>query len=88
MPDLTSLSDAELDEQRRAVADETERRQRLALIPAEIARLSAQYAADGGDPADLAPDVPAADPAPASDPAPADPAPETPADEPPTEPTA
>ena len=53
MPDLTSLSDTELDEQRRAIADETERRQRLALIPAEVARLTAQFHADGGDPADL-----------------------------------
>lgn len=81
--DLTTLTDAELDEQRRAIADETERRQRLATIPAEVARLAQQYADDGGDAADLEAAVavdstpepveePAAEPTPEPDAAPAE----------------
>lgn len=82
--DLTTLTDAELDEQRRAVADETERRQRLAMIPAEVARLAQQYADDGGEHADLEAAVAAAAPEPTPEPTPApEPTPKpTPAPEP------
>ena len=51
--DLTTLTDAQLDDHRTAVLAEQERRQRLASIPAQVADLTARYVADGGNPADL-----------------------------------
>lgn len=57
--DYTALTDEQLADERQAIANETERRQRLAAIPVEVARLAAQYEADGGDAADLMPASPA-----------------------------
>ena len=51
--DLTTLTDDDLDALRIDVLNEQERRARLALIPAQIAELTARYIEDGGDPADL-----------------------------------
>lgn len=53
MPDLTILTDEELVAQVSAVLKEQERRRSLAMIPGQIAGLTAQYIADGGDPLDL-----------------------------------
>lgn len=51
--DLTTLTDDELDEHRRAVLAEQERRENLARIPEQVAELARTYAAGGGDPDDL-----------------------------------
>ena len=53
MTDLTALTDADLDTLRAGVLAETECRQRLTAIPAQVADLAARYITDGGDPADL-----------------------------------
>lgn len=53
MIDLTTLTPDELDALRVNVQTEQERRARLALIPTQIAELTARYIEDGGDPADL-----------------------------------
>lgn len=51
--DLTQLTDDELDEHRRAVIAEQERRQALANIPEQIADLTEKYAELGGNPDNL-----------------------------------
>lgn len=47
------MTDADLDTLRAGVLAETERRQRLAATPGQVADLAARYITDGGDPADL-----------------------------------
>lgn len=47
--DLRTLTDEELDQHRRDVLAEQERRQRIADTPSRIADLAAAYEADGGD---------------------------------------
>ena len=47
--DLKSLTDDELDECRRAVLCEQERRANLALIPGQIAAMAKTYREGGGD---------------------------------------
>lgn len=56
--DLTLLADAELDELRSGVLNEIERRNRLAMIPDQIAELKRRFTEDGGDPAVLQEVVP------------------------------
>lgn len=51
--DLTTLTDEQLDQHRRNVAAEQERRANLAAIPEQVADLAAKYRDGGGDPADL-----------------------------------
>lgn len=51
--DLSTLTDDDLDEQRRAILTEQERRAALATIPAQVAELARVYRDGGGDPADL-----------------------------------
>lgn len=51
MPDLSALTDEDLDQLR--CLNEQERRQRLSSIPTQVADLAARYLADGGNPADL-----------------------------------
>lgn len=51
--DLTTLSDEQLSSHLNEVLNEQERRQRLALIPAQIQAMSGQFLADGGDRAEL-----------------------------------
>lgn len=51
--DLSALTDDELEELRRGVLTEQERRAALATIPATVAGLADQYRAGGGDPAHL-----------------------------------
>ena len=51
--DLTTLDSEELDQLRRDVLAEQERRENLARIPAQIEVLREKYVAGGGDPADL-----------------------------------
>ena len=51
--DLTNLSDDGLDQLRRDVLTEQERRANLAQIPDQIAELREKYVAGGGDPGDL-----------------------------------
>lgn len=53
MTDLRNMSDDELDQHRRDVLKEIERRQKLEAIPAEIDALRDQYTAAGGNLADL-----------------------------------
>lgn len=53
MTDLRDMSDDDLDQHRRDVLKEIERRQKIEAIPAEIAALRNQYTAAGGDLADL-----------------------------------
>lgn len=53
MTDLRDMTDDELDQHRRAVLKEIERRDRLEAIPAEIDALRNQYTAAGGNLADL-----------------------------------
>lgn len=53
MTDLRDMSDDELDQHRRDVLKEIERRDRLEAIPAEIDALKDQYTAAGGNVADL-----------------------------------
>lgn len=53
MTDLRNMPDDELDDHRRDVLKEIERRQKLEAIPAEIDALKDQYTAAGGDLADL-----------------------------------
>lgn len=48
--DLTQLTDEQLDEHRRAVLMEQERRANLAAIPEQINALRDKYLAAGGDP--------------------------------------
>ena len=52
--DLTTLTDAELEQHRIDVLTEIERRSNLAAIPAQVATLAAQYVAAGGEQAELA----------------------------------
>lgn len=51
--DLTTYDDEELDQLRRDVLAERERRNKVAAIPDQIASLRDEYLAAGGDPADL-----------------------------------
>ncbi|WP_177243879.1 hypothetical protein [Microbacterium sp. AR7-10] len=51
--DITTLTDAELDQHRLDVLNEMERRANLAAIPAQVTALAQTYTAAGGDPADL-----------------------------------
>lgn len=51
--DLTKFSDEELDQHRRDVLAEQERREALETIPQQIAELKAKYVEGGGDPANL-----------------------------------
>lgn len=53
MTDLRDMSDEELDQHRRDVLKEIERRQKLEMIPTEIDALRDQYTAAGGNLADL-----------------------------------
>lgn len=53
MTDLREMTDDELDEHRRDVLKEIERRDRLEAIPAEIDALRDQFTAAGGRLADL-----------------------------------
>jgi len=46
---LTELTDAELPDHLNAVLNEQERRARLARVPEQVAAMTAQYVADGGD---------------------------------------
>lgn len=48
--DLTKLSDEELDQHRRDVLSEIERRENLARIPNQITELKHKYVELGGDP--------------------------------------
>lgn len=47
--DLTTLTDEQLDDHRRAVLVEQERRANLAVIPEQIASLARKYRDGGGD---------------------------------------
>lgn len=47
--DLTTLTDEQLADHLNAVLAEQERRQRLAVVPQQIADLTARYVADGGE---------------------------------------
>lgn len=47
--DLTTLTDEELDNHRREVLTEVERRERVTEAPVQVAALARSYAADGGD---------------------------------------
>ena len=51
--DLNQLADEELDQLRRDVLAEQERRENLERIPEQIAELKAKYVEGGGDPAKL-----------------------------------
>lgn len=51
--DLKTLSDEELDQHRRDVLAEQERRAALEAIPAQIRDLADKYVAGGGNPDDL-----------------------------------
>lgn len=51
--DLTTYTNAELDQLRLDVLNEQERRKRLVTIPATITTLADQYVVSGGDRADL-----------------------------------
>jgi len=51
--DLKTLSDEELDQHRRDVLSEIERRENLERIPEQITELRDKYAELGGDPANL-----------------------------------
>lgn len=53
MTDLRDMTDDDLDDHRRDVLKEIERRKRLTEIPAEIDALKDQYTAAGGNVADL-----------------------------------
>lgn len=46
---LTELSDSELSEHLNAVLNEQERRACLARVPEQVAQMTAQFVADGGD---------------------------------------
>lgn len=46
---LTELTDAELSDHLNTVLNEQERRARLARVPEQVAAMTAQYVADGGD---------------------------------------
>lgn len=47
--DLTKLDDQQLSDHLNAVLNEQERRARLARVPEQVAQMTAQYVADGGD---------------------------------------
>ena len=51
--DLKKLSDEELDQHRRDVLQEQERREALETIPDQIIELKAKYVEGGGDPTNL-----------------------------------
>ena len=51
--DLTTMTDEQLEQLRADVGAEQERRYRLTIIPDQIEALRVQYAADGGNPAEL-----------------------------------
>lgn len=51
--DITTLTDAELDQHRLDVLNEIERRANLATIPAQVTALAQTYTTAGGNPADL-----------------------------------
>lgn len=53
MFDLCELTDEELDQHRRDVLTEQERRSAIETIPAQIAELKDKYLEGGGDPANL-----------------------------------
>lgn len=46
---LDNLTDETLSERLNEILNEQERRARLARVPADIAKMSKQYVADGGD---------------------------------------
>lgn len=46
---LRGLTDEGLEDHLNDTLNERERRQRLATVPAQVAQLTAQYVADGGD---------------------------------------
>lgn len=52
--DLSTLADDDLDEMRKRILAEQERRTNLASIPAQIEELRDKYVSGGGDPGDLA----------------------------------
>lgn len=51
--DMKTLSDEELDQHRRDVLAEQERREALETIPTQIAELKQKYVEGGGDPKEL-----------------------------------
>jgi len=51
--DFTALTDDQLDQQRRAIIAEQERRKALEDIPEQIAELTSKYLEGGGDPGNL-----------------------------------
>lgn len=51
--DITTLTSEDLDDLRRAVLAEQERRKRIADTPAQVAQLARAYEHDGGDTAML-----------------------------------
>lgn len=53
MTDLREMTDDELDEHRKDVLKEIDRRDRLEDIPEQVGKLRKQYEDSGGDPADL-----------------------------------
>ena len=53
MIDFSTYSDEDLAEVRVDLVNECERRQRLATAAETVAAVTARYAEDGGDPADL-----------------------------------
>lgn len=53
MTELRDMTADELDQHRRDVLKEIERRDRLEVIPEQIGKLKKEYTDAGGDPADL-----------------------------------
>lgn len=51
--DLTTYTDADLDQLRLDVLNERERRDRLASAPQAVAQIASRYIEDGGDKAEL-----------------------------------
>lgn len=54
MTDLKDMTEDELDDHRREVLKEIDRREKLDSIPKEIAKLRSEFESAGGDPDDLA----------------------------------
>lgn len=55
MDDVKTLSDEQLETNRREIEQERARREKLAQIPAALAGLVIQFREAGGDPSDLSP---------------------------------
>lgn len=51
--ELTTLTDEQLADHLNAVVNEQERRQRLAMVPGQMAAMTARYVEDGGDKEEL-----------------------------------